>query len=109
MAKTLTLTEADNGRAVHVRQGDVVVVRLRENPTTGYRWTVDEGESSLIKVHQPEYAGPGTSKAGGSGEVTWRIEATAPGTVEIRLKLSRSWKGDSSILQRFEVALTIAP
>lgn len=34
----LALTAADSGRSIKVRDGDVIVLRLDENPTTGFRW-----------------------------------------------------------------------
>ena len=37
---SITLTEADAGRAIEAARGQDVVVRLGSNPSTGYRWTL---------------------------------------------------------------------
>ena len=36
----VTLTEASNGAAVEIRNGDAIEVMLPENATTGFRWQV---------------------------------------------------------------------
>jgi len=101
-----TATESENGKAVNIRAGDILEVRLHENATTGYRWALDAVDSPLVKVHEAQYSSP-SSSVGGSGEVTWRIEARAPGSLEIKLKLWRSWEGEKSIQKRFGITLTI--
>ena len=108
MARTVTtLTEADNGKSIDVHAGDILVVRLHENASTGYRWALDEVASPLIAVHDAEYAGR-SQAVGSPGEVQWRIEAKSPGTVRIALRLWRQWEGDSSIQKRFGVVLKIS-
>ena len=36
----MVLTESDRGRTVELAAGSLVTLRLRENPTTGYRWSM---------------------------------------------------------------------
>ena len=43
------VNQKDLARPVHVRAGEPVVLRLEENPTTGYRWrlnTFPEGKAA---------------------------------------------------------------
>ncbi len=37
----MILTLIDNGRSVTIGIGDVLSLRLSENPTTGYRWKLE--------------------------------------------------------------------
>jgi inhibitor of cysteine peptidase len=107
MAQSVTtVTEGENGKAVKIRAGDILVVRLSENATTGYRWALDGVDSPLVTIHEAQYSSPSPS-VGGSGEVTWRVEGKAPGSLEIKLKLWRSWEGEKSVQKRFRLALTI--
>ena len=107
MAQTVTtLSEADNGRSIDIHAGGILLVRLHENASTGYRWALDDVASPLIAVHDVEYAGQ-SQALGSPGEVQWRIEAKSPGTAQIDLKLWRQWEGDSSIQKRFGIVLKI--
>jgi inhibitor of cysteine peptidase len=107
MAQSVTtLFESDNGKTVTMRTGDILEVCLAENAATGYRWALDGVDSSLVTVHEAEYGKP-SSSVGGSGEVTWRIEGKSPGSVQINLKLWRSWEGEKSVQKRFGIGLVI--
>jgi inhibitor of cysteine peptidase len=101
-----TVTEVEDSKTVNIRTGDIIVVRLTENATTGYRWALDGVDSSLIAVDEAQYSNP-SSSVGSPGEVTWRIEAKGPGTVEIKLKLWRQWEGEKSVQKRFGISLAI--
>lgn len=37
-SKTIILTEADNGRDIRLKRGEVLEIRLRAQFGTGYRW-----------------------------------------------------------------------
>jgi len=49
---TITLTRADSGTIIEVRTGDTIIVRLDENPTTGYRWAVEKHEEEVIVLEK---------------------------------------------------------
>lgn len=64
----MTLTEADAGRSVPVSPGEPVIVRLAENPTTGYRWSVPMGLEVAADIY--ERGGGGGVGAGGQRVLT---------------------------------------
>jgi inhibitor of cysteine peptidase len=103
-----TLTEADDGRTVTVRAGDTILLRLHENPTTGYRWAFDVLDSALVDAPKGRYQRR-TDAVGAGGDLQWVLTAKAPGSTRVALKLWRQWEGDTSIQKRFGVTVTIRP
>jgi len=107
---TITLTEANDGKAIRVREGDEIVLGLPENATTGYRWHVgrsdgldekDTGEREGPKGPNPQVGGGGTRK--------FRFVAKSPGSARLELKHWREWEGDKSVIARFAVDITVTP
>jgi inhibitor of cysteine peptidase len=102
------LTEADNGKTVEVHVGDAVALRLHENASTGYRWAFDDLDTKLVSAQEGTYLRR-TDAVGSGGDMQWTVDAKAPGTAPLRLKLWRQWEGDASIQKRFAVTLIIHP
>jgi inhibitor of cysteine peptidase len=103
---TKTLTTADNGTTIEVHPGDEIIVRLDENPTTGYRWQVDRIDGPLEPIGDSyQMSAPGT--IGGGGTHDFRFRATTPGPAHLTLKHLRSWEGDASITERFSATITV--
>jgi predicted secreted protein len=72
-------TEADNGRTVKARTGDVITVSLAENPSTGYRW--DGTLTTGLQLLRKEYVPDDTSgqQVGSGGTRVWTMQVEAPG------------------------------
>jgi inhibitor of cysteine peptidase len=102
----MTLTDADNGRTIDLRVGDVVVLRLSESAASGYRWEWEERLEDVVRVVTDAYAPP-RHAVGGAGHSQWTLEAARPGTARLRLKQWREWEGESSVASRFEVVLQV--
>jgi predicted secreted protein len=84
------LREQDAGKTVDVPVGDVAEIRLSENPTTGYRWTITQfGEKNCAVVHD-QFVAPADKAYGAGGEHIWQLRAIAPGDCEIELIYSRA-------------------
>lgn len=96
----IQLTQANNGQTVQARPGDVVVVRLAENPTTGYRWTVTHGPAPSEDTFS---AGGGATGAG--GERVLRFTVAGPITVQVRAVLRRQWETEGAPQASFEVTI----
>lgn len=100
--------EADNGGTILLRAGQTMTLRLPENPSTGYRWSLEPYDEAMIAVED----GPFRARAGAvgaGGETSWNVTAKSPGTTTLGLKLWRPWEGDASIVRRFGATLRIAP
>ena len=103
---SLTMTEADDGRIVSAHAGDEVVVRLPENPTTGYRWEVERLDGNLVREGDSFTLHPDV-KIGSGGLRELRFRATAAGTARLELKRWQRWAGERAVDARVAVTFTI--
>lgn len=101
--------ETDNNRTVDIRLDETVRISLRENATTGYRWTVERYDRVLFSELPSEAHYPATAGVGSGGEVVFIFQAKKNGTGDIKLKQWRSWEGDSSAIARFHILLRVLP
>src|SRR5947199_574956 len=86
----LKLGVADKGRTVAAPVGDTIVITLPENATTGYQWNVDSySEDTLALEETDATSASGGAVGAGGGEVTVRLKATARGSGNVIMKLSR--------------------
>jgi inhibitor of cysteine peptidase len=89
-AKTVTVTAAKSGKAIVLKQGDKLVVRLAENPSTGYAWKT-LAKPAILKVSSSRYVAPPSSGdgppvvgAGGTRVLTYVARRTGTGTLKLR-------------------------
>ena len=90
-----SLTDADNGRQITVKSGDVVTVTLVSNPTTGFSWQVMEIDNAiLVQDGEPEYKqSPGSEGlVGAGGTETFRFKAVGTGETKLGLGYMRPWE-----------------
>lgn len=106
---TLTLTHDDNGKAVTIHVGERIVVRLGENPTTGYRWAIekDNEAEAIVALESSVYARSRESGVGGGGQRILNFTMRKVGTSTLRMKHWRAWEGDASIVEHFTVTVDV--
>jgi inhibitor of cysteine peptidase len=85
-----------------------VVVRLQENPTTGYRWAVDAIDPGVLELVDAQFAGSSQPAMGSGGERTFRFRVKGPGVSRLGLKNWRDWEGDAAVVARFEATVRVA-
>jgi len=91
--KGIHLTDADNGKQVAVKSGDVIVVALESNPTTGFSWQLTEMDNTVLKqVGEVKYESGGKNIPGAGGTETFRFEALSTGEVTLTLWYMRPWE-----------------
>jgi inhibitor of cysteine peptidase len=100
----LILTQTQSGRRVSAAPADVIVIRLAERPTTGYRWQV-ENAAGLVQAGANFTAS--SSVPGTGGERTCRFAAQQSGTARIALSLRRPWEAGTAPVDRFEVTIEV--
>ena len=101
----MILNEQDSGRTIDMKVGNVVTVRLKENPTTGYRWTVETASGlEQIDDHFEVEAG---GAIGAGGIRVFQFRSTRVGSYELLMKNWREWENESSVLARFIVKIIV--
>jgi inhibitor of cysteine peptidase len=103
----ITLTKEDNGKTIELKAGDKLVVYLDENPTTGYRWTVEQGGEGIFDPPNSEFIQTPEAKTGAGGKRVFTFHALKPGKTSLKLKHWRAWQGDSSVTTHFSVEILV--
>lgn len=101
-----SLTGSDNGKTIQAHVGDEINIALDANPTTGYGWSVEKSEGTLLTFKQSNFSAS-SSAIGSGGTQTLTFVAKSVGTTNLQLKYWRSFEGDKSITRRFAVTIQI--
>jgi inhibitor of cysteine peptidase len=101
------LTKDDNGQTVEVNQGDRIRIELESNPTTGYEWALDSTDETILVYEGSTYEAEDGNRVGQGGIQILTFQAADPGQAEVHLKYWRSWEGDASVIERFDVTITV--
>lgn len=96
------LTTEDFGKSVTVAPGEMLVLRLPENPTTGYAWHLATEPAQGIEIVKEGYAGVPAGGhrreglAGGGAVHEFQLHASRPGTFVVLLRKSfgDDWEPD---------------
>lgn len=95
----------DRGREVTVATGDRLVLRLPENPTTGYLWTWEETGALQLTRDETE---PGTAP-GAAGIRVLEVIATESGRAVLALTCRRAWDLTQPPSDHFELTVEVRP
>ena len=86
----------DDGGEVTLAIGDLLVVNLDSNPTTGYGWSLAvDGEVDVLAVAGNEFIAPEALDpplVGQGGVEVWAFQAVAEGEGTISMEYVRSWE-----------------
>ncbi|MFZ0614037.1 MAG: protease inhibitor I42 family protein [Desulfobacterales bacterium] len=94
------MTRVDDGNTIEVRKGDRIVVRLDENPTTGYSWALDKDAGDSVALQNSDFSRPGETVPGAGGQRDFTFAARNEGSANLIFKRWRQWEGDTSIVER---------
>ena len=103
----LALTEADNGKSHTIPSGARVVLRLRENPTTGYQWHLDSDLPPVLSVTADDYSPTAGGGIGSGGVRVLEFRAGTAGIVKLVLSHKRPWEGQDKALSAFTVSIAV--
>ena len=86
--------------------GQQAAIELEENPSTGYRWSIDAQASSnlsILHIDDRGFAHNAGDKPlpGAAGVHRWNVQATSPGNASITFVYRRPW--ESSVARRHQV------
>ncbi len=100
------ITNEDHEKTIDVSQGDVLVVRLPENPTTGYRWSLDEHDPARLTMQNATFSPAGAGIGAGGGR-SFTFVAAGPGETDLSLSLRRPWERGTAARQSFRAKIKI--
>jgi len=94
---------------LRMSNGQNLILTLPSNPTTGYRWAIQDSAGGVLKALSPEvYSNPEDAGiVGSAGISTWRFQAFAPGTGRLRLTYSQPWAPEVPAVQSFDCAIAV--
>ncbi|MEL4305654.1 protease inhibitor I42 family protein [Methanococcoides sp. LMO-2] len=100
-------TENENGNEISIEQNGLIVIKLEENPTTGYSWnlTIPEG---LTLVGDEFVTDQGDEEIVGAGGIhEWELQADSEGAYEISAIYKRPWENTTGEEDTFSMTVTV--
>ena len=107
-AHNVTVEEqSDCPKQLHI--GQQLIVSLPSNPTTGYRWAIQDSAGGVLRSLGPEvYSSSDNGQLLGSGgKSTWRFQVFAAGTGRLRLTSQQPWEPETEPAQVFDCPITV--
>jgi inhibitor of cysteine peptidase len=108
---TFNLTEADANKTIAVKTGDLLVLRLKSNATTGFSWAPAAGTGQGLALQgKGEYIQPkstGVPMPGAPGAQLWRFKAIKKGQTALKLVYSRPWEKGVAPVQTWGVTVKV--
>jgi inhibitor of cysteine peptidase len=107
MSVDMSIDKTFHGRIIELALGQTLELKLDENPTTGYRWGLENSNPEVITLEYTTFALPQTTAVGSGGQRVWQFRGVARGQSWLKLKHWRPWSGESSVLETFETTVHV--
>jgi inhibitor of cysteine peptidase len=105
---TITVGLASSGSQRSMHRGDLLVVRLPSNPSTGYTWTSRSGTRPALVSKNRTYVPPKDGhRLGAPGTAVLRYQAVAAGRTVIRLAYVRPWEKGVAPTRTFTLSVRV--
>jgi len=82
-AQQIPLTSKDNNATIKASKGDTIVLKLDENPSTGYHWVMQFSGGLKVTSDAYKQRSGAQNLVGAGGTHTWTIDVTESGTQAI--------------------------
>jgi inhibitor of cysteine peptidase len=101
----IVVRQSNLGRPIDARQGDVIVLELEENPSTGYSWDL-AGLPGFVTIAESSHEAAASPRLGAPGLRRFRLLTTATGEGTIEGQLRRPWD-PTNVAERFSTRLSV--
>jgi len=109
-AVNVSVEAGDNGGDVTLAVGDLLVVTLESNPTTGYAWSLAGAvEDDAIAFAGNDFIAPESAEpmVGQGGVEVWAFRALAAGEVTISMEYARPWEQGVEPVDTFGITVVV--
>ena len=100
-------SEKDNRASVEVPCGATITIELKENPTTGYRWTISNINEVFLQPESDEFLPPDQTTPGAGGLRRFLFRAKSAGSTQLTLINKRAWQRDDQAVGDFNLIICI--
>lgn len=103
------LVEKQSQCPVHLTVDQALTLTLPSNPTTGYRWLLQNPANAVLGVLSPEVYSSHDSDGvvGSAGQSTWRFKARTAGEGHLVLVYQQPWAPEEPPARTFDCAITV--
>lgn len=94
---------------VRLETGQTLTLTLPSNPSTGYRWLVQNPAAGILRSLGPEvYSHPeDAGVVGSAGQSVWRFQAQAAGEGHLLLVYQQPWAPEVRPVQTFDCVISV--
>jgi len=103
----IVVGEGHNGGTISATAGDYIIIRLPENPTTGFQWRAERTDIEVLELQSDEFTQAASGAIGSSGVRILRYLAKGAGDTSITLQLARPWEANAPRSQ-FKIQVTVS-
>ncbi len=90
------LQESDAASAVTIQTGEEFFIALQSNPSTGYSWTQQTGDGSVLAYEGNVRQNPSTTMPGAPAQQIFIYHANRAGTSTITFQYSRPFEPNAA-------------
>ncbi len=103
------LTDMDTGKAVSLKTGDVITLKLMSNPSTGYKWELTALDRNIVTDTGSSFkSGCPENAVGCAGVEIWTFEAISAGETSIELLYYRPWEDAATAVNAFNLEVSVS-
>jgi inhibitor of cysteine peptidase len=103
-----TLTTEDNGKNICISIGDLITIKIPENPVDGYKWEVDQYDEKMLQSIGSTFSQLINCESSKAGIRSVSFTAQSAGLSQIDLKHWRNWEGQASVNNQFKITVSIS-
>jgi inhibitor of cysteine peptidase len=96
------IDESANGSTIQVLVGEILEIRLSENRTAGYKWSIRSDGSPVCRPVDDHFDS-GRMGLGNKGSHYWRFQCVCDGTAKIEFEYGRPWEKEAEPVRIFSV------
>ncbi|WP_407363068.1 peptidase inhibitor I42 [Pseudomonas luteola] len=107
---TVEINERTRCKPLLLTQGQELHLSLPSDPTTGYRWKLENTVPSVLKSLGPEVFSSSDESEDGIGSAglsSWRFQATQLGATELKLQYQQPWDANSTPKKAFTCRIEV--
>lgn len=105
--ETITIDDQNAGDVIEMQVGDMLVVSLDGNITTGFNWVPAPQDPVLLEQVGDTEVTPEGEGLGAPGKIVLQFKAISEGQTPLTFEYKRAWEEDVEPEKTFEVTIVV--